>query len=213
MSTPATERQAPPTGHYAIDPASSSVTFVTRHMFGLARVCGMFAVTRGELTVAELARADQASRPRFPRPPSSSRNFMRDLPGAVPAVPRRRPPPGHCVPLHQRPAQRQRLDGGRRAHREGTACALRADGHRRHRRRNRARLPGNRHRRPVQARDHDDARDGGTPSFRRGHCARDASLTSPAARRLTRTAHDQRKATRHDLTRPGAQQRRRTTSF
>ena len=53
MSTPATQRQAPPTGHYAIDSAGSSVTFVTWHMFGLARVRGTFAVTRGELTVAE----------------------------------------------------------------------------------------------------------------------------------------------------------------
>lgn len=77
MSTPATQRQAPPTGHYAIDPASSSVTFVTRHMFGLGRVRGTFAVTRGELTVAEPAEQSSVTA-EVSSASFSTRNFMRD---------------------------------------------------------------------------------------------------------------------------------------
>ena len=122
MSTPATQRQAPPTGHYAIDPAGSSVTFVTRHMFGLSRVRGTCAVTRGELTVAEPAEQSSVTA-EVSSASFSTRNFLRD-----PQVRSRLfldawPPPGHRVPLHQRPAQRQCLDGERRAHREGTAGA------------------------------------------------------------------------------------------
>jgi polyisoprenoid-binding protein YceI len=77
MSTPATQRQAPPAGHYAIDPASSSVTFVTRHMFGLARVRGTFAVTRGELTVAEPAEQSSVTA-EVSSASLSTRNFIRD---------------------------------------------------------------------------------------------------------------------------------------
>jgi polyisoprenoid-binding protein YceI len=55
MSTPKTARQAAPAGRYAIDPAGSSVRFVTRHMFGLARVRGALAVTSGALAVTEPA--------------------------------------------------------------------------------------------------------------------------------------------------------------
>ena len=79
MPTPATQPQAPPTGHYAIDPASSSVTFVTRHMFGLARVRGTFAVTRGELTLAEPAERSSVTA-EVSSASFSTRNFMRDLP-------------------------------------------------------------------------------------------------------------------------------------
>jgi polyisoprenoid-binding protein YceI len=60
MSTPMTAREAPPSGQYAIDPAGSSVTFVTRHMFGLAPVRGTFAVTSGVLTIAEPAEGSRA---------------------------------------------------------------------------------------------------------------------------------------------------------
>jgi phage gpG-like protein len=34
MSTTSTAVQAPPAGRYAIDPAGSSLTFATKHMFG-----------------------------------------------------------------------------------------------------------------------------------------------------------------------------------
>jgi polyisoprenoid-binding protein YceI len=40
MSTTSAAVQAPPAGRYAIDPAGSSVTFVTKHMFGLGKVRG-----------------------------------------------------------------------------------------------------------------------------------------------------------------------------
>jgi polyisoprenoid-binding protein YceI len=42
-----TARQAPQAGRYALDPARSSVTFETRHMFGLGRVRGTLEVTGG----------------------------------------------------------------------------------------------------------------------------------------------------------------------
>jgi polyisoprenoid-binding protein YceI len=76
MSTPATQLQAASTGHYAIDSAASSVTFVTRHIFGLARVRGTFPVTCGGLTVAETA--EQASVTAGVSSASfSTRNFLR----------------------------------------------------------------------------------------------------------------------------------------
>ena len=43
----------PPLGRYQIDPAGSSVTFRTRHLFGLAAVRGTFAVTAGTVDVTE----------------------------------------------------------------------------------------------------------------------------------------------------------------
>jgi polyisoprenoid-binding protein YceI len=68
MSSPLTARQAPPAGSYALDPARTSVNFVTRHMFGLAPVRGTLSLTGGVLTIAELpedsrveAEADAAS--------------------------------------------------------------------------------------------------------------------------------------------------------
>jgi polyisoprenoid-binding protein YceI len=50
-----TARQVLPTGQYTLDPARTSVTFVTRHMFGLAEVRGTLAITSGALTIAERA--------------------------------------------------------------------------------------------------------------------------------------------------------------
>jgi len=38
-------------GRYVIDPASSAVTFLTRHMFGLGRVRGTFAIRGGAIEV------------------------------------------------------------------------------------------------------------------------------------------------------------------
>jgi YceI-like protein len=53
MSTTSTAVQAPPVGRYVVDPAGSSVTFVTKHMFGLGKVRGTFKVTRGVITIAD----------------------------------------------------------------------------------------------------------------------------------------------------------------
>ena len=43
----------PQLGRYQIDPGGSSVTFRTRHLFGLAPVRGRFAVTAGTVDVTE----------------------------------------------------------------------------------------------------------------------------------------------------------------
>lgn len=45
--------QLPPAGNYKVDPARSSLTFTTRHMFGLGEVTGTFQVQSGSITVAE----------------------------------------------------------------------------------------------------------------------------------------------------------------
>ncbi|MCX5384035.1 YceI family protein [Streptomyces sp. NBC_00083] len=44
---------APALGHYAIDPAASTVAFTTRHVFGLLPVRGTFALRSGSVDVAE----------------------------------------------------------------------------------------------------------------------------------------------------------------
>jgi len=43
----------PQPGHYDIDPSRSRVTFTTRHLFGLGRVKGSFAIRRGSADVAD----------------------------------------------------------------------------------------------------------------------------------------------------------------
>lgn len=43
----------PPAGEYAIDTDRSTVTFTTRHFFGLGGVRGSFGIASGRLTVAE----------------------------------------------------------------------------------------------------------------------------------------------------------------
>jgi polyisoprenoid-binding protein YceI len=43
----------PQPGHYDIDPGQSRVTFSTRHLFGLGRVNGSFAIRGGTADVAE----------------------------------------------------------------------------------------------------------------------------------------------------------------
>jgi len=45
--------EIPSAGGYRIDPASSAISFTTRHMFGLAPVRGRFAVREGYLDVAD----------------------------------------------------------------------------------------------------------------------------------------------------------------
>jgi polyisoprenoid-binding protein YceI len=44
---------APRPGHYDIDPSRSRITFATRHLFGLARVKGSFAIRSGTADVAD----------------------------------------------------------------------------------------------------------------------------------------------------------------
>lgn len=50
-SAPALRVSVPAAGRYRVDPAHSSVTFRTRHLFGLAAVPGTMAVASGEITV------------------------------------------------------------------------------------------------------------------------------------------------------------------
>ncbi|MGH2913580.1 MAG: YceI family protein [Solirubrobacteraceae bacterium] len=57
----ATEVQIPAPGSYRIEPAASSITFATRHMFGLAAVNGSFAFASGEITITEPDSTLQAS--------------------------------------------------------------------------------------------------------------------------------------------------------
>jgi polyisoprenoid-binding protein YceI len=50
---PAVLATAPQPGHYDIDPDRSRVTFATRHLFGLGRVKGSFAVRGGRADIAD----------------------------------------------------------------------------------------------------------------------------------------------------------------
>jgi len=52
--------QIPAAGTYQIDPAGSSVSFTTRHMFGLGAVKGTFGVLSGEVTIADPVTASTA---------------------------------------------------------------------------------------------------------------------------------------------------------
>ena len=52
-TSPAVLAAAPHPGHYEIDPERSLVTFATRHLFGLGRVKGSFAVRRGRADIAD----------------------------------------------------------------------------------------------------------------------------------------------------------------
>jgi polyisoprenoid-binding protein YceI len=45
--------ETPTTGTYRIDPAGSTISFVTRHMFGLGAVRGTFALRSGEVRVGD----------------------------------------------------------------------------------------------------------------------------------------------------------------
>lgn len=77
MSTTSRAVQAPPAGRYAIDPAGSSVTFVTKHMFGLGKVRGTFTVTRGVITIADPPQ-DSRVKAEVSAASFSTRNFLRD---------------------------------------------------------------------------------------------------------------------------------------
>ena len=54
-STPTQQASIPAAGRYRLDPARSSVTFRTRHLFGLGAVSGTMAVTSGEITIGPAA--------------------------------------------------------------------------------------------------------------------------------------------------------------
>ena len=53
QTTPAVTTTTPQPGHYDIDPNRSRVTFGTRHLFGLGRVKGSFAIRGGTADVAD----------------------------------------------------------------------------------------------------------------------------------------------------------------
>jgi polyisoprenoid-binding protein YceI len=53
--------QVPATGTYRLDPAASTVTFATRHMFGLGGVTGSFRLVSGEITIADPVASSTAS--------------------------------------------------------------------------------------------------------------------------------------------------------
>jgi polyisoprenoid-binding protein YceI len=53
QTEPAVIATTPQPGHYEIDPDRSRVTFATRHLFGLGRVKGSFAIRSGAMDVAD----------------------------------------------------------------------------------------------------------------------------------------------------------------
>jgi polyisoprenoid-binding protein YceI len=77
MPTSAPTLQAPPAGRYIIDTSTSTVTFVTRHMFGRGMVRGRFAVARGTVMVGDRVE-DSAADAEISASSFSTRNFLRD---------------------------------------------------------------------------------------------------------------------------------------
>ena len=77
MPTSPAALQAPPAGRYVIDGASSTVTFVTKHMFGLGKVRGRLKVTRGVITIADPPE-DSRVEAEVSASSFSTRNLMRD---------------------------------------------------------------------------------------------------------------------------------------
>jgi polyisoprenoid-binding protein YceI len=77
MSSSTAALQAPPTGRYVIDSASSKVTFVTKHMFGLGKVRGRFAEVQGSIVVTDPVE-DSAADAKIAASSFSTRNFIRD---------------------------------------------------------------------------------------------------------------------------------------
>lgn len=69
--------QTPQTGRYSLDTTTPSVAFATRHMFGLGKVRGQFAVTRGTVTVADRIE-DSALDIEISAASFSTRNPLRD---------------------------------------------------------------------------------------------------------------------------------------
>ena len=60
-TTPAVAVQIPAAGTYQLDPAASTVTFATRHLFGLAAVTGTFRLISGQVTIADPVTSSTAS--------------------------------------------------------------------------------------------------------------------------------------------------------
>ncbi len=78
MTPSSTTVEAPPAGTYALDPAHTSIAFVTRHMFGLARVKGTFALESGTVTVGDPAETSSVEA-EIRTASFSTRNPMRDV--------------------------------------------------------------------------------------------------------------------------------------
>ncbi|PXY35846.1 YceI family protein [Prauserella flavalba] len=80
MSDPATTTgtvEIPAEGGYRIDPEHSTISFVTRHVFGLAPVRGTFSLAEGHIEVAEPLSASSA-RATIPAASVDTRNAARD---------------------------------------------------------------------------------------------------------------------------------------
>lgn len=68
----------PPSGRYVVDASKSTITFVTKHMFGLGKVRGRLAVVRGSVVIAERAE-DSSAEAEISASSFSTRNFVRDI--------------------------------------------------------------------------------------------------------------------------------------
>jgi polyisoprenoid-binding protein YceI len=68
----------PPTGRYLINASDSTVTFTTKHMFGLGNVRGRFGLTSGSVVVAERAE-DSSVEAEISASSFSTRNPLRDI--------------------------------------------------------------------------------------------------------------------------------------
>ncbi|PXY30349.1 hypothetical protein BAY59_14205 [Prauserella coralliicola] len=80
MSDPAATTgtvEIPAEGGYRIDPENSTITFVTRHLFGLAPVRGSFALGDGHIEVAEPV-TESSARAAIPAASVDTRNAARD---------------------------------------------------------------------------------------------------------------------------------------
>ena len=60
-TTSAAAVQIPAAGTYQLDPAASTVTFATRHLFGLGAVKGTFRLISGQITIADPLTSSTAS--------------------------------------------------------------------------------------------------------------------------------------------------------
>lgn len=76
-SSLSSQTAVPPAGRYQINPGNSSVTFRTRHLFGLAPVRGTLALRDGTIDIAEQA-TDSVVRARVAASSFTSRNPARD---------------------------------------------------------------------------------------------------------------------------------------
>jgi polyisoprenoid-binding protein YceI len=70
--------QAPATGRYLLDPERTTITFRTRHMFGLAPVKGRFKLGRAAVTIADPVEQSRVEAI-VPSASFSTRNPLRDI--------------------------------------------------------------------------------------------------------------------------------------